>query len=408
MKAPPKAGMPDPKVDMVYVATNVGPTSRKTCGECHFSGGGGDAVKHADMSIELLWPRRECDVHMGGYDFQCVECHTTRNHKITGRSTSVPVAEGALSCADCHTEKPHYGDTLLDYHLNKHCVTVGCNTCHSPVYSKCAATKTWWDWSTAGDKKRKVVKDKYGKGDYNWKKGSFQWKESARPEYAWDNGFTKRILLGDVINPEAVGFKSGDKLTYDQKRELVVTNITEPIGSIQDPNSKITPFKIMSGIQPADAKYRYLLIPHLYPYNKEDKTAYWKETDWQAAFVEGMEKAKLPYSGEYMWVSTDMYWRIEHEVMPKESALSCVQCHSSLKTEKTCDRCHQDSRDVQYRELVEQGVNFKRMQENGRDVGDLIGVTDYINFKKLGYKGDPILTGGRFKKLPIGYGGKKP
>ena len=398
--------MPDPKVDLVYVAKNVGPTSRKSCGECHFNGGGGDAVKHADMSTNLYWPNRECDVHMGGYDFQCVECHTTRNHKIAGRSTSVPVAEGSRACEDCHTATPHYGDTLLDHHLNRHCATVACNTCHSPVYSKCVATKTWWDWSTAGDKKRTVGKDKYGKDDYNWMKGSFKWQESAKPAYAWDNGFSKRLLLGDVINPEAVGFKQGEELTYEQKRALVVTNITEPIGSFQDPNSKITPFKIMSGIQPADAKYRYLLIPHLFPYNKEDKTAYWKVADWQAAFVEGMKKAKLPYSGEYIWVATDMYWRIEHEVMPKESALSCVQCHSSFKEEKTCDRCHQDNRNIQYRELVGKGTNFEQMLAKGRDVGDLIGVTDYIDFKKLGYKGDPVLQGGRFKKLPLGYEAK--
>jgi octaheme c-type cytochrome (tetrathionate reductase family) len=404
-KAPPKAGMPDPKVDMLYVAKNVGPTSRKTCGTCHFSGGGGDAVKHADMSSELYWPSRECDVHMGGYDFQCEECHTTRNHKITGRSTSVPVVEGSRACEDCHTAKPHYGNSLLDSHLNKHCATVACNTCHSPIYSKCAATKAWWDWSTAGDKKHKVTKDKYGKPDYNWKKGTFRWKESAKPEYAWFNGFTKRLLLGDTINPEAKGFKSGDVLTYEQKRkDLVATNITEPIGSIKDPNSKITPFKVMAGIQPADAKYRYLLIPHLYPYNKKDKSAYWKGLDWQAAIKEGMKKAKLPYSGEFIWVATDMYWRIEHEVMPKESALSCVQCHSSLKGDKTCNRCHKDKRDVRYRELVEKGADFELLKIKGRDVGSLIGVSDYINFKALGYKGDPITTGGRFKELPLWYG----
>jgi hypothetical protein len=29
--------------------------------------------------------------------------------------------------------------------------------------------------------------------------------------------------------------------------------------------------------------------------------------------------------------------------------------------------------------------------------------TDYIDFKGLGYKGDPIIHGGRFKKLPMGY-----
>ena len=76
--------MPDPKVDLVAVAKSVGLTSRKTCGDCHFNGGGGEAVKHADLSRQLLKPERNCDVHMGGYDFQCAECHRTRNHKIAG------------------------------------------------------------------------------------------------------------------------------------------------------------------------------------------------------------------------------------------------------------------------------------------------------------------------------------
>lgn len=404
VKAPPKAGMPDPRVDLPYVAQHVGPTTRKSCGTCHFSGGGGDAVKHADMSSELNWPDRDCDIHMGGYDFQCVECHQTQNHKISGRSTSAPVAEGSRACEDCHTSAPHYGDSLLDHHLNKHCDTVACNTCHSPVYSKCNATKTWWDWSTAGDRDRKPQKDKYGKEDYNWMKGTFEWKESAKPEYAWYNGFMKRHVLGDAINPDAEGFRPGQELTYEQKRALVKTNITEPIGSMKDPHSKITPFKIMAGIQPADAEHRYLLVPHTFPYDKEDKTAFWVSADWQAAFKEGMKKAKLPYSGEYMWVATDMYWRIEHEVMPKENALSCVQCHSSLKGDRTCDRCHQDGRNAKFRELVEKGVDFEHLRLKGRDVGGLIGATDYIDFRKLGYKDDPILSGGRFKTLPLGYG----
>ena len=197
------------------------------------------------------------------------------------------------------------------------------------------------------------------------------------------------MILGDPIDSKAVGFKPGETLTEEQKRQLVRTNITEPIGSMQDPHSRITPFKIMSGIQPADAQHRYLLIPHLYPYDKKDKTAYWKGTDWQKAFTEGMQKAGLPYSGEYMWVATNMYWRIEHEVMPRENALSCVHCHESLKGEQTCDRCHQDGRNAKFRQLTEQGTDFEVLRMMGRDVGDLIGTTDYIDFKKLGYKGDP-------------------
>jgi hypothetical protein len=37
------------------------------------------------------------------------------------------------------------------------------------------------------------------------------------------------------------------------------------------------------------------------------------------------------------------------------------------------------------------------MKSRGRDVSDLIGQTDYIDFKALGYTTDPILYGKRFK-----------
>lgn len=385
-KVPTKAGMPDPKVDLVAVAKNVGPTSRKTCGECHFNGGGGEAVKHADLSRRLLHPERNCDVHMGGYDFQCTVCHRTRNHKIAGRSSSVPVVESTFSCENCHTDTPHYGDDVLDHHLNKHSKNIACTTCHAPVYAKCAPTKVAWDWSKAGDKERKPVKDKYGMPDYNWKKGEFVWKESAKPVYRWYGGFSKRVLLGDRLDLQAP-----------------YISLTEPVGSFNDPNSKIAPFKIMTGIQPVDAKYQYLLVPHLFPKNKEDTTAYWKHRDWQKAFATGMQAADMPYSGSYQWVETRMYWGVEHEVMPADMALSCVQCHESLKGERTCDRCHQDSRAVDFKKIAHKGTDFSYMASKGRDVSHLIDTTDYIDFKALGYKGDPILTGGRFKKLPMGY-----
>lgn len=377
--------MPDPSVDLVKVAKNVGRTSRKSCGDCHFQGGGGDAVKHADMSGSLYWPQRNCDIHMGGYDFQCAECHRTRNHKIAGRSTSVPVAEGSRTCQDCHTENPHYENSLLDHHLNRHCDTVACNTCHSPVYSKCQPTKVWWDWSKAGDKSRKPQKGKYGMADYKWKKGEFRWKESAKPHYEWYGGFMKRVLLGDKVDPEQP------------------INITEPVGSIKDPNSKIYPFKLMEGIQAVDAKHAYLLVPHLFPRDKTDKTAFWKGLDWKTSFEVGMEAAGKPFSGEFQWAKTRMYWGVNHEVMPKEMALSCVQCHRSLTGERTCNRCHQDRREIDFKKIIHKGTDFEYMQRQGRDVGHLIGTTDYIDFKALGYPGDPIIHGGRFKKLPLGY-----
>jgi len=386
-KTPKDAGMPDPKVDLVYVAKNVGKPTRQNCGDCHFEGGGGDSVKHADMNSTLLWPNRNCDVHMGGYDFKCHECHKTNNHQIIGRSTSLPVAEGGFTCEACHTDKPHNENELLDFHLNKHTQSIACNTCHSPLYAKCKPTKTFWDWSKAGDKKRKPKKDKYGKDDYLWKKGEFIWKESAKPEYSWFNGKVERYLLGDKI-------KSMDLL-----------KISAPVGNFKDPQSKIHPFKVMRGIQPVDPNTNMLLAPHLY-----GKGGYWKTLDWDRSFKSGMEAVGLTYSGKYSWIKTEMYWLVNHEVTPKNMALSCVYCHNSFKealensffNNKTCNRCHQDNRDINFKELVKKGIDFQLLQNRGRDSEYLINTTDYINFKALGYKGDPIIYGGRFKKLPLG------
>ena len=336
------------------------------------------------MNGVLYWPTKYCDVHMGGMDFHCQECHKTRNHRISGRSLSLPVAEGSRTCEDCHTSAPHKRvDTehqgLLNHHLNRHVGHLYCQTCHSPVFAKCRPTKLWWDWSKAGDKKRKVKKDKYGMPDYSWNKGEFVWKESVKPEYLWYNGQVKRYLLGDKINTDGV------------------TEITKPVGAIWDKDSRIYPFKTMRGKQMADAVNNTFIVPHLF-----GPGGYWKTLDWEKAFVDGMKSAGLDYSGRYKWVETIMYWGLHHETMPAKNALGCAQCHESLTGDNTCQRCHQDNRNVNFQQLSRSGTDWKWMQSRGRDVSEYEGRSDYLNFKALGYEGDPILKGGRFKKLPLG------
>ncbi len=104
----------------------------------------------------------------------------------------------------------------------------------------------------------------------------------------------------------------------------------------------------------------------------------------------------------HMWAETIMYWGLHHETMPAKNALGCAQCHTALTGDNTCNRCHQDNRNVDFKKLSESGTDFSWMTSRGRDVSDLIGQTDYIDFQALGYKGDPILYGGRFKQLPLG------
>jgi hypothetical protein len=56
---------------------------------------------------------------------------------------------------------------------------------------------------------------------------------------------------------------------------------------------------------------------------------------------------------------------------------------------------------VDFKALVYKGINFERLAEAGLDVSELIGVTNYIDYKALGYPGDPIEYSGRFDKLML-------
>ncbi len=379
-KEPYGAGMPSPEVDLVKVAKNVGTTSRNSCGNCHFSGGAEDPIKHGKLNPVQAFHGNNYDVHMGGLGFECYECHKTVNHKIAGRSLALPVAEGSRSCADCHTLKPHQGDGLLNVHLNRHTQHMACMTCHNPIYAARAPVKTFWDWSRAGDKKKTVTMDKNGAPDYDWKFGSFVWQSNIKPTYAWYNGKVRRHLLGDKINGQGP------------------TLITSPVGNIKDPKSTIYPFKVMRGKQAADKEHNYLLVPKL-----GGPDGYWESLDWNKAFTEGMKEAGLPYSGEYKWVDTTMYLGLTHEVMARNLALSCVQCHVSLRAEKTCDRCHQNKEGIDFQKLANKNLDFKFLHGKGFMAGSVRENSGYIDFKKLGYKGDPIIYGGRFKQLPLGW-----
>src|SRR5690606_20905235 len=73
MEWPPGSGQMVEGTDLATVAQEIGPSSRKTCGSCHFYGGGGDGVKHGDLDSSLNAPDHSLDVHMAvdGLDFSC-------------------------------------------------------------------------------------------------------------------------------------------------------------------------------------------------------------------------------------------------------------------------------------------------------------------------------------------------
>jgi octaheme c-type cytochrome (tetrathionate reductase family) len=295
--------------DYNLIAQNIGEPTRENCGVCHYYGGGGNNVKHGDLSKELSNTNKDVDIHMGidGANMNCTECHKTENHKISGKLYSVSSDDkDRVTCSQCHSEKPHK-NAQLNLHSNK----VACQTCHIPEYAKDNPTKMTWDWSEAGklnpDGSQITTKDSLGNVIYMTKKGSFTWGKHVKPEYVWFNGKAKHYITGDTI---------------DSTQVLKVNTL---LGSYSDPKSKIIPVKVFRGKQIFDPVTKMMITPHLFG---KDSTAFWTNFDWDKASATGMASLNLPYSGKYAFVSTEMYWPLNHMVSKSSEALSCTECHS--------------------------------------------------------------------------------
>ncbi|MCG9738322.1 tetrathionate reductase family octaheme c-type cytochrome [Shewanella insulae] len=311
IKDPAGAGEVLAKVNLERVAQNVGMPVRDNCGTCHFYGGGGDAVKHGDLDSSMAYPDKATDVHMDtdGNDFQCQTCHTTEQHQITGNAMGVsPGGQNDIGCENCHDSAPH-----ANKRLNTHTASVACQTCHIPFFARNEPTKMSWDWSTAGSDQEETV-DEYGKHTFMKKKGSFVWGKMVKPEYAWYNGKADAYMAGDKMDPTKV------------------TKLTAPLGDIADKTAKIYPFKVHRGKQIYDKKQNIFVTAKVY-----GKGGYWKEFDWDKAAKLGMEANQalaqqgIKYSGEHGFAETEMWWRINHMVSPKDQALKCNDCHNKGK-----------------------------------------------------------------------------
>ncbi len=320
----PMEGPPGKKLfkapDLTRIAQQVGKAGRKNCGSCHFSGGGGDGVKHGDLDSSLAKPKRELDVHMAadGANMTCANCHTFNAHQPSGSRYAATAKDkhgldlpkddhNRASCESCHGQAPHKA-TKINHHANK----VACQTCHIPEYARGGvATKMLWDWSTAGkmgpDGKPLFIKDEHGHLTYSAAKGDFKLGENVRPEYKWDNGVVHQIAITDKI---------------DDSKPLELNRVE---GSAQDPNARIWPFKVMHGKQPYDTENKTLVVNHVYG---DDDTALWKHYDFSKSIKAGMDYAGLPYSGKFGFIETRMNWFITHMVAPKEKAVPCAECHT--------------------------------------------------------------------------------
>ena len=286
--------MPNQNVDLLAAAKSAGYPKLQNCGLCHNYGGGGMGVKHGDLDESLLNAYADIDIHMSK-NILCIDCHKTEKHNIKGTAYSVSVDHrNGINCTDCHDEKPH-----KDTRINTHVESVACQTCHIPKYARKAATKTYWDWSKAGNSSRKEDPHTYLKI-----KGEFIYGKDLVPEYSWFNMTVKRYMWNDQLDPSGV------------------TLINQPNGDIRDKSAKIWPFKVHRAIQPYDKKFNYLLQPVT-----SGDGGYWSEFNWDKAFRLSEKVSGIKYSGSYGFTRTDMSWPLSHMVTSGDKALRCNECH---------------------------------------------------------------------------------
>jgi len=324
-------GAPAWAVDLTKAAQSVGMPGRDNCGNCHFYGGGGNNVKHGDLSSALYAPPLAVDVHMSpeGENMTCSTCHVEDQHQWSGSRYDVLAADhphlkpGAAretaSCESCHSETPHDKLSPVGLKLNDHTDVLACQTCHIPAFARGGVpTKTFWDWSTAGrlDENGKPITESNwispttGEHHHTYmsQKGDFDWGEDVTPYYAWFDGHIKYTLPDDILDPS----------------EFVEINKIK--GAAEDGESRIWPFKQMIGRQAYDSVNNKLVDANVW--GPTTDTALWTNFDWDKAIEAGMAAAGREYSGEFGFVDTHMYWPITHMVAPAEDAVGCAECHA--------------------------------------------------------------------------------
>lgn len=172
-----------------------------------------------------------------------------------------------------------------------------------------------WDLSTAGQLKdgKPFHVDDFIQSDGQRlhtnlsTKGTFEWGENVKPHYAWFDGQMRYTLAEQKIDPS---------------RTVELNSFK---GSANDPRSRIWPFKRMQGRQAYDTKL--LNLVHNQVFGPETDTAFWTNFDYTKSIKAAKDYIGQPYSGEFGFVDTYMYWPITHMVAPKGDALACNGCH---------------------------------------------------------------------------------
>lgn len=343
-------------ITMDQAVQTVHKPERVNCLQCHAKAGGGDNNKRGDISLaHANTTDRNFDVHMSttGANLACQNCHTTKNHKIAGRGSDLRQTDldVPMSCSTsaCHPNKlSPTGHITAD--VNRHIKKVACQTCHIGTFARNAA-------DTAADESTEIYRD--------WT--TPEWNSTAK---RWEPKITR---AGNVIpvykfwNKYSYAYNLGEVATFDPVTGAYPTS--RPIGGINDPQSKLYPFKYKRANYPIATNLSKLIAM--------DTSVYWATGDWNAATKKGLLNMGLSETEPYKLIETDTYQLITHEVKPASQALTCNACHGSTATQMNlksmgyvlkgpassiCSSCHsyKDPASISYVTLHKKHVTEKK------------------------------------------------
>lgn len=204
-------------------------------------------------------------------------CHAGEEHRVVGSADlkGVDRPNEALDCSTCHDGK-HEGEAAA---INVHLDRIACQTCHVPMIARDEALPTLVskDWT------QPVLQEN---GLYA---ATANLEANVMPVYRWWNGKVSAYPPG-------------------------------PEGSILDAAAKIYPWKYVESVVPVDAQSEEF-IPI-------KAGVYFITGDLGEAVAKGAELTGQAYSGEWVPVTDELHFSLNHQVAPKEETLVCDDCHT--------------------------------------------------------------------------------
>jgi hypothetical protein len=249
--------------------------TNEMCARCHLDASTGPNFKHGDYPTSP-----EVDVHLAA-GVQCLDCHPTEEHKIGGAGdlAAQGLPQVAVACANCHGAQPHTGDNgaiLNSIHVNR----VACQTCHIPSVARDPAYPT------------QITRD-FSQPTLDEVTGLYE------PQFTVENDVTPVYFWWT-----------------DHQMEMP----SKPVGSIDDADARITPWKPVEVTIPVDAETESPLPI------KED--VYSVQGNLEAAVTAGVEAAGIETSGAPETAAQTVYFDVNHQVAPAAESLKCADCHT--------------------------------------------------------------------------------